>query len=201
MRKSIAVFASGRGSNFNVIAKNVASGAIKARLALLLCDQPKAGVIKKANRAKVKVVLIRRENFSSKAEFEGEIIKSLKREKIDLIVLAGFMRILSASFVRRYKGRIVNIHPSLLPSFKGEHGIKDAFAYGVKITGVTVHFVDEEMDHGPVILQKEVIIGKNDTLRTLEEKIHKVEHQIYPEAIKLFIAGRLKLSGRKVRVA
>ncbi|MCX5706345.1 MAG: phosphoribosylglycinamide formyltransferase, partial [Candidatus Omnitrophica bacterium] len=124
----------------------------------------------------------------------------LKENNIDLIVLAGFMRILSSGFVNAYRGRIINIHPALLPFFKGEEGIKDAFNYGVKVTGVTVHFVDEEMDHGAIILQKEIRIEESDTLELLEAKIHKVEHKLYPEAIKLFAEGRLKIEGRKVRI-
>ncbi|KPK98280.1 MAG: phosphoribosylglycinamide formyltransferase [Omnitrophica WOR_2 bacterium SM23_72] len=197
---NIAVFASGRGSNFSAIVRAVKKGKIKASLALLICDQPKAGVISRAKRAGVKVALVERRGFSSKEDFETRIIEILEENKIELVVLAGFMRILSAAFVARYKGRIINVHPALLPSFKGAHGIKEAFDFGVKVTGVTVHFVDEEMDHGPIILQKAVSIEEDDTLETLEKKIHKIEHVIYPEAIKLIVEGRLKLEGRKVRV-
>jgi len=197
---NIAVFASGRGTNFSAIARAVKKGKIKANLALLVCDNPKAKVIARAKRQGVKIALVERKNFSSKQEFEAKIIKHLEENKIDLIVLAGFMRLLSPEFVRRYYGKILNIHPALLPSFKGEQGIKDAFDYGVKITGVTVHFVDEEMDHGPIILQEAVKIKEADTLESLEAKIHKVEHKIYPEAIKLFIEGRLKIKGRRVEI-
>ena len=111
------------------------------------------------------------------------------------------MRILSEAFVRAHSGRIINIHPSLLPAFKGTQGIKGAFDYGVKVTGVTVHFVDELMDHGPIILQAEVKIREGDTLKSLEEKIHRVEHKLYPEAVKLFAQDKLKIIGRKVRVS
>lgn len=198
--KNIAVFASGRGSNFDAIARAVKKGRIKADLSLLVCDQPQAGVIAKAKRAKVKMALVKREDFSGKKEFEEEIILNLEENKIDLIVMAGFMRLLSAEFVQRYSGRILNIHPALLPSFKGGHAIKDAFDYGVKVTGVTVHFVDEKMDHGPVILQEPLAIERKDTLSSLEKKIHKIEHRLYPEAIKLFAEGRLKIEGRKVKI-
>jgi phosphoribosylglycinamide formyltransferase-1 len=112
--------------------------------------------------------------------------------------MAGFMRMLSPYLVGAYKNRIINIHPALLPSFKGAQAIKDAFDYGVKVTGVTVHFVDEAMDHGPIILQEEVALGESDTLKTLEEKIHKVEHELYPRAIKLITQGKVRLKGRKV---
>jgi len=198
--KNIAVFASGRGTNFSAIARAIKKGKIKANLSLLVCDNPQAGVIGRAKRIGVKVALVLREDFKSKKDFETKIIQHLEENKIDLIVLAGFMRLLSSDFVKRYFGRIINIHPALLPSFKGNQGIKDAFDYGVKITGVTVHFVDEKMDHGPIILQEIVKIKENDTLETLEEKIHKIEHKIYPEAIRLFIEGKLKIEGRKVKI-
>jgi len=198
---NIAVFASGRGTNFGAIIRAVKKGKIKANLSLLVCDNPKAAVINKAKRAGIKVALVKREDFSSKNDFEARIIQRLEENKIDLIVLAGFMRILSPELVQKYKGRILNIHPALLPSFKGEEGIKDAFDYGVKLTGVTVHFVDEEMDHGPIILQKEVAIEETDTAESLESKIHKLEHKLYPEAINLFVEGRLSIEGRKVRIS
>lgn len=197
---NLAVFASGRGTNFSAIARAVKKGKIKANLALLVCDNPKAPVISKAKRAGVKVVLVKRENFSSKEDFEKKIIQHLEENKIDLIALAGFMRILSPLLVGRFSNRIINIHPALLPSFKGTAGIKDAFDYGVKVIGVTVHFVDEKMDHGPIILQAPVKIEENDTLESLEKKIHKVEHKLYPEAIRLFVEAKLKIEGRKVRI-
>ena len=196
--KNIAIFASGRGSNFSAIAAAIKNKKVRANLALLVCDNPKAFVLKKAQKAKVKTVLVRRPDFSSKKDFEAEIIKHLKENKIDLIVLAGYMRILSPEFVNKYRGRIINIHPSLLPAFKGEHGIKDAFDYGVKVTGVTVHFVDEHMDNGAIIVQQALLVKEKETMAALEAKIHKIEHKLYPEAIKLFIEGKLKIKGRKV---
>jgi len=201
MKTNIAIFASGKGSNFLAIARAVRNGRLKnANLALLVCDNPSAPVIFKAKKLKVKVVLLRPDIFSSKNDFENKIIQHLKSEKIGLIVLAGFMRILSSGFVAAYKNKIINIHPTLLPSFKGKNGIRDAYEYGVKITGVTVHFVDEAMDHGPIIMQKEVKVEESDTLESLEDKIHKTEHKLYPEAIKLFINNKLKTDGRRVLV-
>lgn len=198
--KNIAVFASGRGSNFYAIAQAIKRGRLKANLALLVCDNPRAAVLGKAKKLKVKAVLVKREDFVSKQDFEKEIIRHLKEKHIDLVVMAGFMRVLSPYFVQAYKNRIINIHPALLPAFKGARGIKDAFDYGAKVTGVTVHFVDEEMDHGPIILQQEVRIGERDTLASLEAKIHKVEHLLYPQAIKLITAGKVGLQGRKTQV-
>lgn len=195
--KNFAVFVSGNGSNFEAIAKAVKNGRIKAHLALLICDQPNAFVIKRAQRLRVRIALIKREDFSSKRDFELRIIEILKENKIGLIVLAGFMRIVGEELLEAYKNRIVNIHPALLPSFKGAHGIKDAFNYGVKVTGVTVHFVNDELDGGPIILQKEITVKENDTLESLEAKIHKLEHELYPQAINLIINSKIKLKGRK----
>lgn len=201
MMKNIAVFASGKGTNFNAIIKAVKNGLIKANLSVLICDNPSAGAIQKAKRAGIEVFLLKQNDFPCRKDFENKISCRLEKSKIDLIVLAGFMRILSPEFVRRYKNMILNIHPSLLPSFKGNQAIKDAFEYGVKITGATVHFVDEKMDHGPIILQEAVLIKQTDTLESLETRIHKIEHKLYPEAIRLFVEGRLKTEGRKTHIS
>lgn len=197
---NIAVLASGRGTNFGAIIRAVKKGKIKANLSLLVCDNPKAPAIGRAKRAGIKVVLVKREDFPAPKDCETKIIQHLDEERIDLIVLAGFMRLLSSEFVKRYEGRILNIHPALLPSFKGTQGIKDAFDYGVKVTGVTVHFVDEKMDHGPIILQEAVKIEEDDTLESLEAKIHKIEHKLYPKVIELFVEGKLKIEARKVKI-
>lgn len=186
---NIAVFASGNGSNFQAIVDAARKKTFKACVALLVCDNPKAFVIRRAEKVAVPVALVKREDYSCRDDFEKEIIRCLKEHKIELIALAGFMRLLGPGLVRAYKNRIINIHPALLPSFKGAHAIKDAFFYGAKITGVTVHFVDERMDHGAIILQEEVKIEESDTPETLELKIHKVEHRLYPEAIKLLVEG------------
>jgi len=198
---NIAVFASGRGTNFGAIIRAVRKGKIKANLSLLVCDNPKAGAIGRAKRAGIRIALVKREDFANKEDFENKIIAHLEENKIDLIVLAGFMRMLSPEFIGRYAGRTLNIHPALLPTFKGTEAIKDAFDYAVKVTGVTVHFVDEKMDHGPIILQKAVQIQEDDTLESSEKKIHKIEHRLYPEAIRLYVEGKLKLEGRKVRIS
>lgn len=184
---NLAVFASGNGSNFAVIVRAVKKGLIKVKSVILVCDQPDAFVVKRAQRAKITTILVRRQDFLSKPDFEAAIIQRLKNYKIDLIALAGFMRLLSPAFVKLYRNRIMNIHPSLLPKFKGSHAIKDAFKAKAGFTGVTVHFVDEEVDHGPVILQQKIKIRENDTLDSLEKRIHAVEHRLYPQAIKLFI--------------
>lgn len=197
---NIAVFCSGHGSNFQAIVDASRKGLFKARVALMVCDNPQAYAIKRAEKEKIKTLIIERNNFSTKQEFEARIIKELEKEKIKLICLAGYMRVLSAGFVKRYRNRILNIHPAILPSFKGTHSIKDALDYGVKVTGVTVHFVNEEVDAGPVILQEAVKVKPDDTQESLAERIHHVEHRLYPEAIRLFAQGRFKIIGRAVRI-
>lgn len=196
--KNIAILASGTGSNFAAIAAAVKKNRLRCHLKLLVCDTPGAGVLAKAAAAKVPAMLVRRQDFPDKTRFETAIINRLKREHIDLVVLAGYMRMLSPAFVKAFAGRIINIHPALLPSFKGMHAIEDALAYGAKVTGVTVHFVDEEMDHGPIILQQAVEIKNKDTAASLAQRVHAVEHLLYPKAIALFCAGKLKQKGRKV---
>lgn len=196
----IAVFVSGRGTNLAAIIRAKEKGIINAEIALVLSDNKKALALKKAQRAGIKAVFIDPEIFSVREELEQEIIKAVEVEQIDLIVLAGFMRILSANFLSRFPNKILNIHPALLPSFKGAHAIVDAFNYGVKVAGVTVHFVDEEVDHGPIILQKCVNIDASDTLESLGSRIHKLEHKIYPEAIRLVLEGCLRIENRKVRI-
>jgi phosphoribosylglycinamide formyltransferase-1 len=197
---NIAVFASGNGTNFLAIANAVKRGYIKADLSLLVCDQPKAGVIAKAAKLKINTAIFDRQDFTSKLEFENAILDILKKEKIDLIVLAGYMRILGPRFVRCFKNKIINIHPAILPAFKGVESIAKAFEYGCKVTGVTVHFVDEEMDHGPIILQETVTIINKMTLAQLEKKIHALEHKFYPLAIRLFCQKKLRIVKRRVMV-
>lgn len=196
----IAVFASGKGTNLAAIIKAKDKGLLNVDISLVISDNKKALALKRAQRAGIKAVFVDPARFCVREEFEQEAIKALEQEAVDLIVLAGFMRILSPSFVNRFQNKILNIHPALLPAFKGAQAIKDAFDYGVKVTGVTVHFVDENMDHGPIILQKAVAVDETDSLESLESKIHKVEHKLYPEAIRLFSEGRLKIEGRRVKI-
>jgi phosphoribosylglycinamide formyltransferase-1 len=196
----IAIFASGNGSNFEAIVRSAKSGYLKSDIGLLVCDNPEAFVLKRAKKLKIKSVLADRKEFADKAAFEDFILESLKKEKIEAIALAGYMRLLSPEFVKKFKNRIINIHPALLPSFKGVDSIKQVFDYGCKVCGVTVHFVDEKVDHGPIILQAVLDIKKGMSLPELEEEIHKLEHKAYPLALKLFCEKRIKVSGRKVIV-
>ncbi len=197
--KRICVFASGSGSNFQAIVEAVRSKKIKgARVVLLVVDRKDAYVRVRAERLKIPQVFVNPLDFLSRRDYEKHLLKVLRQEKIDIVVLAGYMRILSPYFVRNFKNKILNIHPALLPAFKGTHAIERAYKYGVKVTGVTVHFVDDKVDHGPIILQEPVKVDDGDTLEDLERKIHKVEHRLYPQAINLLLKNKLKLRGRKV---
>ncbi len=199
---NIAVLCSGAGSNFQAIAEAVNKGYIKnAKITLMVTDRPGCLAAERAGKLGIEVFTAEKKDFKSKEDFERCIIEELKKRKVGLVVLAGFMRMLSPYFIGEYKNRILNIHPALLPSFKGTEGIKDAFEYGAKVTGPTVHFVDAEMDHGPIIIQEPVRVNDGDTEETLAERIHRAEHEVYPKAIKLFVEGKLKIAGRKVIVA
>jgi phosphoribosylglycinamide formyltransferase-1 len=197
---NIAVFCSGNGSNLQAIINAVKAKRIKAEIKLVLCDKGDAFCLKRARRAGLKAVFIDPDLFRNRQAFDEEIVKHLKENKIELIVLAGYMRILSNYIVKKYRHRILNVHPALLPAFKGANGIKDAYKYGVKVTGVTIHFVNEKLDSGPIILQDIVKISKTDTLKSLELKIHKLEHSLYPKAIDLFARGKLKIQGKVVKI-
>lgn len=197
-RMKIAVFASGGGSNFQAIVDAVRRGELPAELALLVCDKPQAPVVKRAEAAGVATFTFRPKEYPSREAYEAEIVQVLDEHEIDLIVLAGYMRLITKVLLQPYEGRIINIHPSLLPSFPGVDGIGDAYRYGVRVTGVTVHFVDDGMDTGPIIAQQAVEVAVGDTLETLAAKIHAVEHRLYPEVIRWISEGRVKLDGRKV---
>jgi phosphoribosylglycinamide formyltransferase 1 len=197
---NIAVFCSGSGSNFEAIVEAGKKGLFHAEISLMICDNPAAHAIKRAEAQGIECVVADRKEFVSKDAFEKEIIDALEARGIGLICLAGYMRLLSPGFVQKYQGKIINVHPALLPAFKGADAIKDAFAYGVKITGVTVHFVTEEVDSGPIILQEAVMVDESDSRETLEDKLHKAEHILYPQAIKLFVENRLIISGNKVYI-
>ena len=198
---NIAVFVSGNGTNLQALIDAAAGGSLAGgKITLVVSDNPEAFALRRAEKAGIKTFVPEAGQSRSRDEYDRVILQRLEEEKIELVVLAGFMRIFSESFIGEYKDRILNIHPALLPSFKGTHGIQDAFEYGVKVTGVTVHFVENELDAGPVILQSCVRIEADDTLDTLEEKIHAEEHKLYPEAVRLFVRGKLKIEGRKVKI-
>jgi len=194
----LAVLCSGRGTDLQSIIDAIDSGYLAAEISIVLTDKPNVGALTRAEKAGIKNICVDRKNFSNRADFEAELLKNL--DGVDLVILAGFMRILSADFVKHFEGRLMNIHPSLLPAFPGAHAHRDVLAYGAKISGCTVHFVDEGTDSGPIILQAAVEVLEGDTEETLAARVLEQEHKIYPLAIKLFIDGRLKIVGRRVEI-
>lgn len=184
--KRIAIFASGNGGNFEAIATGCSDGAISAEAALCVCDKPGAKVCERAERLGVPLLAFNPKDFSNKEAFETMIADRLDAERIDLVALAGYMRIIGPTLLKRYGGRIINIHPALLPAFPGAHGIADAFAYGVKVYGVTIHYVDHTVDGGKIIAQ-EALPYDGDDINELEEQIHCIEHRLYVETIEKLI--------------
>ncbi|HHY73735.1 MAG TPA: phosphoribosylglycinamide formyltransferase [Bacillus bacterium] len=187
--KKIAVFASGSGTNFQAIVDAVKAGQLSCEIVLLVCDKPGAFCIERAEKAGVPTAVLSPKEFASKVEYEQEILRELSANNVELIVLAGYMRLIGEPLLSAYEGRIINIHPSLLPSFPGKDAIGQAFDAKVKITGVTVHYVDEGMDTGPIISQEAVKMDDNETRESLEAKIHQVEHILYPKVIQKLCSG------------
>lgn len=185
--KKLAVFASGSGTNFQAIVDAVKNGGLKAEISLLVCDKPGAYAIERAKNEGIPQFVFRAKDFAGKAEYEEAIIKELEAKEVDYIVLAGYMRLIGTTLLKKFEGRIVNIHPSLLPAFPGKDAIGQAFHAGVKVSGVTVHYVDEGMDTGPIIAQKAVEITEGETRESLEEKIHKMEHELYPAVLQKLV--------------
>lgn len=197
----LGILCSGRGSNMQSIMAAIESGQIKAEIGIVLTDKPEARALQVASEAGIKSVCVNRKACSTQQEFEEKLVAELKAANVTLVVLAGFMRILSPYFVETYRHRILNIHPSLLPSFGGAHAHRDVLAYGTKVSGCTIHFVDEGMDHGPIILQDTVPVLDDDTEDTLAARVLTKEHILYPKAIELFVDGRLELiDDRHVRI-
>ncbi|USB33875.1 phosphoribosylglycinamide formyltransferase [Paenibacillus sp. YPG26] len=197
----IAVFASGQGTNFQSLVDAANRGELGgAEIALLVCDKPQAPVVKRAEQAGVEQFLFQPKQYASREDYEREIAAELDKRSIDLIVLAGYMRLLTAVLVEPYTGLMINIHPSLLPAFPGVNAIGQAYDYGVKVTGATVHFVDGGMDTGAVIAQRTVDIREGETIESVEERIHAVEKELYPQVVRLLAEGRVKLEGRKVSI-
>jgi phosphoribosylglycinamide formyltransferase-1 len=197
---NIAVLCSGSGTNLQAILNAARSGRLPARVALVISDRAKARALTRARRSGAEAVHVDPRRYATRAAFERELIRLCRHYRVRLVCLAGFMRILSPVFVRRYRGCLLNIHPALLPSFPGAHAIRDALAWGAKVTGVTVHFVDEEVDHGPILLQEAVRIEPGDTAARLLRRVHRVEHRLYPRAIRLVLEGRVRVRGRFVAI-
>ena len=197
---NIGVLVSGRGTNLQSIIDAIREGKIEGRISIVISDNRKAFALKRAEKSNIETRYIDFKSFKNREDYDKKIVEYLKEKDVDLVVLAGYMRILSPYFIKMYKNRIMNIHPALLPSFPGLHAQRQAVEYGVKVSGCTVHFVDEGVDSGPIILQKAVEVEDSDTEESLAERILKEEHQIYPRAIQLFSEGKLVIKGRKVYI-
>jgi len=196
----LGVLASGRGSNFQAIIDSIETGYIKARINVLITDNPRAFSVERAKKHGIESLVMLPKNYASRDEYFRDITAELKKRDVELVVLAGFMRIVGKPLLEAYPNSVMNIHPALLPSFPGLHGQKQANDYAVKITGCTVHFVDEGMDTGSIIIQAAVPVRDDDTEETLSERILELEHKIFPEAVKIFSEGRIEMHGRKVRI-
>ncbi|MDF2633587.1 MAG: phosphoribosylglycinamide formyltransferase [Pelosinus sp.] len=196
----LGILASGRGSNMQAICNSIDAGQLRAKIGLVISDKANAKVLEHAVNKGIPAVCIERKNFNSKQEFEAAIAQQLTLYNIKLVVLAGFMRILSKYFVNLFSGSIMNIHPSLLPAFPGLNAHEQAIAYGAKVSGCTIHFVDEGMDTGPIIMQQAVPILADDTVESLSGRILAVEHELYPQAIRLYCEQRLCIEGRNVKI-
>ena len=199
-KRKIGVLVSGRGSNFQAVADKIKNENLPIEIAVVISDSPEAYALQRAEKMGISHVAIARQDYPDKASFEAAIDKRLRDAEVELVVLAGFMRILSADFVNSWYHKIINIHPALLPSFTGLDAQGQALNYGVKIAGCTVHFVDAGMDTGPIIMQAAVPVLDEDTHDTLAARILVQEHTILPEVVKLWSGDRLTVNGRKVKI-
>lgn len=191
--KRFAIMASGSGSNAQVLFDSVREGKIEGEIACLFCDRPGAKVIERAEAAGIDTVVFSPKEFSSKDEYEAAIVCEFQARGVEYVVLAGYMRLCGPNFLAAYAGKTINLHPSLLPMFPGKDAIGDALAAGVKYTGVTVHFIDEGMDTGPIIRQETVMIEPDDTRETLAPRIHAAEHRLLPEVTSLLLSGKIEI--------
>lgn len=197
---NIGMLISGKGSNLQAIIDASERGNVPAKVAMVISNKPNAFGLERAKKHGIPTAVFEPKKFQDKNTYELEIVKVLKQHKVDLVCLAGYMRIAGEVLLEHFQGKLLNIHPALLPSFPGLHVQKAALEHGVKISGATVHFVDEGCDTGPIVIQAAVPVLENDTEETLSARILEQEHRIYPQAIKLFAEGKLKIEGRKVRV-
>lgn len=200
MAVNIGVLASGRGSNLQAIIDGIESGYItNAKISVVISNVKDAYALERARKHNIPAVFIDPEQYKSKVDFDHEVMKVLDAHEVELVLLAGYMKIVSPDFVRKYRWLMMNIHPALLPSFPGLNAPKQALEHGVKLSGCTVHFVTEEVDAGPIIVQAAVPVVDGDTVESLSARILQQEHKIYPMAVKLYAEGRLKVEGRRVK--
>lgn len=199
-RLHIGVLISGSGTNLQALIDACADGTIDAVLAVVISNKPDAFGLERARRAGIATVYVDRAAYTTIAAYNHALTAALMQREVGLVVMAGYMRLLGQEVLTAFPGAVMNLHPALLPSFAGASAIKDAFEHGVKITGVTVHFADEVFDRGPIIAQEPIRVAEDETVATLEAKIHEVEHRLVVDAVRLFAEGRLAIEGRKVRI-
>ena len=199
-RLKLGVLASGSGTNLQAILESCAAQRISAEVKIVISDVPGAKALERAKKSGVATAVHERNSYPSKKEYEAAIVADLKGHDVELVCLAGYMRIVGKEFLSAFPDRVINIHPALLPSFPGLNAQQQAFEYGVKVSGCTVHFVDDQTDHGPIIAQAMVPVLENDTVESLQQRILKEEHRIYSEAIQLYAEERLIIEGRRVRI-
>ena len=191
---------SGAGTNLQAIIERIAAGRLACDLRVVISNRPEAAGLRRAEAAGVRTRVIDHRAFAAREEFDRAVVQALREAGVELVLLAGFDRLITPVFIEAFPSRIMNVHPALLPAFKGLHAQRQALEYGVKIAGASVHFVDEHTDHGPIIVQGAVAVSPDDTEETIRDRILAVEHEIYPTAIQLFAEGRLSVSGRRVIV-
>jgi phosphoribosylglycinamide formyltransferase-1 len=196
----LGILISGNGSNLQSIIDHIEKGSLKAIIKIVISNNPDAFGITRAKKHAIPVVVLKNGDFKNKEEFDLELIRILKNNSVGLVILAGFMRIITPTLLKAFPQKVMNIHPALLPSFPGIHGQKQALEYGVKLSGCTVHLVDEGVDTGPIIIQSAVQVFDDDTEETLAERILEEEHRIYPQAIQFFAEGKIEIKGRKVSI-
>ena len=196
----VGVLVSGSGTNLQAIIDSVAAGRLDCRIGMVVSNRAGVRALERATAAGVPTRVVDHRSFKQREEFDSALVDVLREAGVELVVLAGFDRLVTRVLLGAFPDRVINIHPALLPAFKGLHAQRDALAYGVKLAGATVHLVDEQTDHGPIIVQGAVGVRPDDTEETLRERILGVEHEIYPVAIQLFAEGRIEVSGRRVRV-
>lgn len=199
-RLRIGVLASGRGTNLEAVLEACERGEIPGRVVVVLSDRKGALALERARRRGIPAIHVSPRSFARREEYDLRLAELLRQHEVDLVVLAGYLRYLTPPFVEAFRYRAINIHPSLLPAFPGLEAQRQALEYGVKISGCTVHFIDEELDHGPIILQAAVPVREDDDVASLSERILREEHRILVEAVRLFAEGRLQVEGRRVRI-
>ncbi len=196
----LGVLVSGRGSNLQSILNQIEEGTVPAEVAVILSNKENAPALERGRQSGIKSLFVNPKDFTNRADYDSALVGILKEHGVDLICLAGYMRILNADFIRTFAGKIINIHPSLLPAFPGLNVHQQAIDHGVKFSGCTVHFVEEEVDSGPIILQAVVPVEKDDSAESLADRILQEEHKIYPEAVRLLAENRIRIEGRRVSI-